>query len=259
MNLIIIIKTGRLNLAPGAPMSILPLLALVLPTASAGERFLAWSYGADTVPQGEMELEPISTLKTHHEGDALVAEWKHEAELEFGITNALEGGVYFVTTQVNDGPLSYSGYKARARYRFWPLGTKGVDMAGYLEYIGSPTFEEHGVEAKLIVAHEGKSVRAALNVTGELELSPEGTEPVLEPTAGAVWRATPSFAFGGEAKAEVVFVGPLEGPFFWAGPTVHLAGGGGRLSWTVSTLFALSGPSRDDAEVQARSLFGIDL
>lgn len=235
------------------------LLSLLAPPAHAGERFLAWSYGADTAPAGTTELEPISTVETHQEDGVRVAEWTHEVELEYGITNALEGGLYLVASQTDDAALTFSGYKARVRYRFWPLGTRAVDLAGYLEYIGTPTFEENGAEAKLIVAHEGQKVRASLNVTGEFIFSADGVEPTLEPTAGIAWRPSPHVALGVEGKLETTFVNPVEGPFFWAGPTLHLAGEEGTLHWTISALYGLTGPSREDATIEARSLVGIDL
>lgn len=234
-------------------------LSLLAQSALANERFFAWSYGADTVPQGGIELEPIATLETHKEDGAVMANWTHEIEVEYGITHAVEGGLYFVTSQTNDAALTFSGYKARVRYRFWPVATKAIDLAGYLEYVGSPTFEEHAVEAKIILAHEGTKVRAALNLTGELVFSPDGIEPVLEPTFGVAWRLDPHLALGVEGKVEAVLVDPVEGPFFWAGPTVHVAGTDGGLWWTLSAMVGLTGPSRDHAEVEARSMIGISL
>lgn len=237
----------------------MPLVFALLPAAFAGERFLAWSYGADTVPVGNLELEPFSTVETHHEDGALVAEWDHEIELEYGITPALEAGMYLTAAQTDDAALTFSGYKARLRYRFWPLGTRGVDLAGYLEYVGSPTFSEHEVEAKLIVAHEGQKLRASLNVTGELHVADGAVEPVLEPTAGLAWRFTPNVALGAEGKLEVALTDPIEGPFVWAGPTLHLAGKESRVWWTVSAIIGLTEATRGDAEVEARSMVGIDL
>jgi hypothetical protein len=235
------------------------LLLSVIAPAHANERFFAWSYGADTTPRGVVEFEPISTVKTHNEAGETVAEWKHEAELEYGITQALETGVYFVTSQTNGGPLAFSGYKGRLRYRFWPLGTRSVDLAAYLEYAGSPTFDEHGIEAKAIVAHEGQDVRAALNVTAELEFEGDEMEPILEPTAGVAWRANEHVALGAETKFEMVFVDPVEGPFVWAGPTLHLAGEEGAIWWTLGGLYGLTGATRDDAAFALRSVIAIPL
>lgn len=235
------------------------ILALLLTPALAGERFFAWSYGAATVPVGEAELEPFTTVETHTEDGAVVAEWTHEVELEYGITPALEAGFYFVASQTGDAALTYSGYKARLRYRFWPVGTRGVDLAAYLEYVGSPTFTEHEVEAKVILAHEGKKWRAALNLTGEFAIADGEVEPTLEPTAGVAYRISPNVAVGVEGKVEATFGDAVEGPFFWAGPTLHLAGKDSRLWWTISGMYGLTGPSRDDATVEARSMVGIDL
>jgi len=235
------------------------ILFFLLQPAHAGERFLAWSYGVDTVPQGEIEVEHYATVETHHEDGALVPEWKHQIELEYGVTNALEAGLYVVGAQTGDAAFSFSGYKARLRYRFWPISTRPFELAAYLEYVGSPTFEEHEAEAKLIFSHEGEKIRAALNLTGEFGFEQGTLTPALEPTLGLAWRATSHLAVGLEGKTETVFAEEVEGPMFWAGPTVHLAGQGGRLWWTLSSLFALSDTTREDAEVEARSLLGINL
>jgi len=234
----------------------LPLLLLSVP-AFAGERFLAWSYGAATVPKGAVELEPITTMELP--GGGADAAWTHEVELEYGVTPSLEAGLYLVSEQVGAGPLSFAAYKARLRYRPLPLGALPVDLAGYVEYSGAPTLDEHGVELMLIVAREGESVRASLNLTGELEAGPEEVEVVLEPTAGVMWRATPWVAVGAEGKLERVLGEDAEGPFAWAGPSIHLAGAEGALHGTLSVLYGLTGPSRDDATVEARLLLGIDL
>lgn len=224
--------------------------------AFAGERFLAWSYGAATVAGGTMELEPISTMKLPLGGDA---QWTHEVELEFGITSSLEGGLYLVSKQEGAGALTFAAYKARLRYRPLPLGTLPVDLAVYLEYIGSPTLDSHGAELKLIAAREGKALRAALNATFELETGPEGLEMVLEPTAGVMGRATSWLALGAEGKFEAVLVPSEGGPYAWAGPSIHLAGTDGALNGTVSVLYGLTPASRDDAAIQARVLLGIHL
>ena len=229
---------------------------LSLSPALANERFFAWSYGAATVAEGTMELEPISTRKLPLGGDA---QWTHEVELEFGITSSLEGGLYLVSKQEGAGALTFAAYKARLRYRPLPLGTLPVDLAVYLEYIGSPTLDSHGAELKLIAAREGKALRAALNATFELETGPEGLEMVLEPTAGVMGRATSWLALGAEGKFEAVLVPSEGGPYAWAGPSIHLAGTDGALNGTVSVLYGLTPASRDDAAIQARVLLGIHL
>ena len=164
-----------------------------------------------------------------------------------------------VAEQEGDAALTFSHFKGRLRYRFWPVGTQAVDLAGYLEYVGSPTFEEHEVEAKLIVSKESEKVRAALNVTAEFEIEEGEVETVLEPTAGLAWRVTPHVAPGVEAKLETVFGEELEGPFVWAGPSVHLSSQGGKLFWTTAVIIGLTGPTRGDAEIEARSLVGLEL
>lgn len=224
--------------------------------ALAGERFLAWSYGAATVAAGSVELEPIVTLELPQGG---APEWTQEIELEYGITPNLEAGLYLVSEQSGADSLRFSAYKARLRYRPLPIGALPVDLALYLEYIGSPTLDAHGAELKLIAAREGDTVRAALNLTAELEFGEEEVETVLEPTAGLMWRPNKALALGAEAKVESVLGVAAEGPYAWAGPSVHLGGGEGALNGTVSVLYGLTGPTREDAAIEARVLLGIDL
>lgn len=237
----------------------LGLLSLFCSTAFAGERFAAWSYGAATVPVGVYEVEAISTVETHREDGVRVSEWEHEVELEYGVTRSLEAGLYLVGAQTDDAAFTFAGYKARLRYRPLPLGAAPVDLAGYIEYIGTPTFDTHGVEAKIIVAHEGMDLKATLNITGEVEWSAGEIEPVLEPTAGVAWRLNKSFAVGAEGKLETVLTNPIEGPYLWLGPTVHLAGKDAAIWWTLSAMAGVTEATRNDAVVEARSLLGIDL
>lgn len=231
------------------------LAALTLPSHAA-ERFFSWSYGVDTLPEGGAEAELYTTAKTHHEDDALLAKWEHQLELEVGITSSLEAGLYLVADQTNDDSLSFSAYKGRLRYRFWPVGSRLIDLGAYLEYKGSPTFEEHEVEAKLLLAHEGDKLRAALNLTDEVKFEADGTIDVFEPTAGVAWRFTQHVSAGLEGKMETE-LGEEEGPFFWAGPNLHLVAKGGEFWWTLAALGALTPATRADAEIEARSLVGI--
>lgn len=110
---------------------------------------------------------------------------------------------------------------------------------------------------KFILSRQGKKFRAALNLTGELEFSEGEVETVLEPTLGLAYRLNPHVALGVEGKTEMVLADSLEGPYLWAGPTLHLSGEG--LWWTLSAIVGLTGPTREDAVVEARSMVGIEL
>jgi hypothetical protein len=227
--------------------------------AVAGERLFGFSYGYGTVPKGAIEVEHYATA-VQMEGGGSNYDWTQQLELEYGITDHLEGALYVVAAQANEGPLTFKGYKARLKYRLGSEGVGPVDPAIYLEYIGSPTFEEHGVEAKVILGKTVGRFETALNVEYKLVIEEDELEHELEPTLGLGYRLVPGFAFGAEAVAEVEWEeDEMGGPFLWAGPMVHLAGEGGRLWWTVSGLVGVTEDTREDHGFMVRSLLGVNL
>jgi len=232
---------------------------LLAPLAQAGERNFAFSYGYGTLPQGGIEAEAYLTGK-QAEGGADSFEWEPQVELEYGITDHLEGALYLVTSATDSGPLTFSGYKARLRYRFGSEGVGAVDPAIYLEYIGSPNFQSHGLEAKLILGKTVERFESALNLEYKIGFEGEEIGHEIEPTLGLGYRVKPWVTLGVEAMGEVEFEeGEMGGPFVWAGPTVHLAGKGGRLWWTLSGIVGLTEASREDHQVIVRSLVGLNL
>lgn len=98
-------------------------------------------------------------------------------------------------------------------------------MNVYLEYLGKPTFDEHE----------------------------------LEPTAGVAYRVMRGVHLGAEARLELIFEGDVvDGPYLWAGPTVHLAGEGGKLGWTLSVLFPATGETIEHTGPIGRSLVALN-
>ncbi len=230
-------------------------MLLLTMTALAGERTFAFSYGYGTVPKGGIEVEHYATA-TRPEG-AVGPSWQHQLELEYGITDRLEGGLYLVAEQGPGEPLAYSGYKARLRYRFGAQGVGPVDVGMYAEYIGSASGTEHAGELKLIVAKDVESFVSALNVEYKLTVGEE-LEHEIEPTLGLGYRIQPWFALGAEGKAEFELGEEVESLFF-VGPSVHLAGEGGVLWWTVAALAPLNAEAREHDGVIVRSLIAVNL
>jgi hypothetical protein len=229
---------------------------LLLSTAFAGERVFAHSYGYGTVPKGGVEVEHYLTAKAIAD---TAPSWEHQIELEYGITDQLEAGLYVVGSQAGSGPLAFKGYKARLKYRFGAAGVAPIDVAAYLEYIGNAGGEEHAVEAKAILGKSVGGFEAALNIEYKLEIE-DGLKHELEPALGLGYHLAPSFLLGVESKMEMEFEGDeVEGPLAWAGPTVHLAGEGGKVWWTVSALIPLTADSADADGVIVRSLVALNL
>jgi hypothetical protein len=135
-----------------------------------------------------------------------------------------------------------------------------LDSAVYLEYVSEPTFKEHGIEAKLILAKTVAGVEAALNAEYVATISAEGVEHELEPTLGVAWHVKPWFSFGAESRVELETEdGVLEGPRAWAGPVVHVAGEGGRFWVTLSGLAPLTADTAADHGVILRSLVAVNI
>lgn len=234
-------------------LSLLPVLA-----ALAGERTFAFSYGYGTVPQGGVEVEHYATAKLEEDGESL--DWEHQIELEYGITDRLESGLYFVAGQTGEGPFSYRGFKARLRYRLGNEGVGPIDPALYLEYVGSPTFQEHGIEAKVILAKKISLVEIALNLEYVVELSDEGVAHELEPTLGVGVHVAPWAIVGVESMTELEWEGgEMGGPFEWAGPSLHLAGEGGKMWMTLAGLVGVTEETRADHGFMVRSLVAVNL
>ncbi len=234
------------------------LLATVSSLALAGEQMFAFTYGYGTVPKGGVEIEHYTTVSLDEGGKT--NEWKHMVELEYGITDHLESGLYFVGAQTNAGPFAYSGFKARLKYRFGSEGVGPIDPAVYVEYISEPTFTEHGVEGKLILAKKIGGLEVDFNAEYVASFSPGGIEHEIEPFLGVGYRVAPWFAVGVESKNEVEIAGgEVEGPRLWAGPSVHLAGEGGRFWLTVSGLAPLTDETALDHGVFLRTLVAVNL
>jgi hypothetical protein len=230
-------------------------LSLVATPAHAGERMFAFTYGADTVPKGGIELEHYLTAETH--GDSSTTDWEQQVELEYGISNKLEAGLYVVGQQVGGGPLAFGGYKARLRYRLAPMDQWPVNVALYGEYVGVAGANERALEEKLILSKRIKRFETALNLTVEEEIGEGEVATILEPTLGVGVHLAPWATLGAEAKYETELGEDFSG--VWAGPNFHLAGEGGRFWWTFAAMYGLTPDTRADAEWEVRSLLAVNL
>jgi hypothetical protein len=233
------------------------MLLILLSTALAGERFFAFSYNYGTVPKGAIEVEHYLTSYGKDGGEHAYTE--QQVELEYGITDRLETGLYVRAMQYDEEYLAYKGWKARLRYRLGNEGVGLVDPELYLEYISSPLYDEHGVEAKVILGKSTDRVVGALNLEYVAEFG-DGFVQELEPTLGVAWRARPWLAAGVEGKFEAYLKEDgVEGPYVFAGPAVHLAGEGGRFWITLAAILPVTPVTMEDEGPQLRSLVAVNL
>jgi hypothetical protein len=191
-----------------ALLSSLLVAGLLAPTAHANPHPLPYSYPYQTLPQGKVEIEEIADIvpvrvareKLDGTRDAVTAlRYQLQTELELGITDRLELGVYFAFRQgasADTPALRFEGMKQRLRYRFAEEGDLPVDIGVYLEV--AEFYNEVELEQKLLLSRRFGYLTAVANLWVEQEYYFQDQEwkLIYNPTAGAVYEFSPSFMLG---------------------------------------------------------------
>ncbi|MBM4119034.1 hypothetical protein FJ251_15125 [bacterium] len=239
------LRPGSLRLL--AAILLLPLLAA---PARADQRHFAWTYEAQTLAAGEAEIESYTTLSSAELGEATGRTATNlQLELEVGMTDRFDFGLYQVFDQEPDQGLVYAGYKLRFRYRLGEPERRPFAAVAYLEYKGLPDYSRHAFEVKGIAARDFGSFRLALNPA--LEFEQEGSEWKMEPeyAAGAAWLSGDLLSLGLEVRGseEAHYLGPVIG---------H---GAGDLWVALGAAVRVSGDAATTAEVETRLLVGFEI
>src|SRR5687768_446888 len=71
--------------------------------AKAGERRFTYVYEATTMTPGHLEYEQWLTWKTHSDNDPEFDRFDFRHELEFGLTDRLQLGLYLSDWRIQDG------------------------------------------------------------------------------------------------------------------------------------------------------------
>jgi hypothetical protein len=225
-----------------AGVAVVPLIALAAP-ASANPRPLPFTYIQETLAQGDAEVELYTDLVPQRLLDATGAPGWHlgaqlQAEIEYGITNRLELGLY-VTVAPADlsfptaAPLPGSnGIKQRLRWRLADPGQWPIDVALYGEL--SENQREIELEGKIILQRRVGPLRIAANAWAEREYELNGEQAwVLNPTAGVVLERWFAFQPGLEywMRGEIVDGSFVLGPDHFLGPTALVQFG--KIWWST--------------------------
>jgi hypothetical protein len=255
--------------------------ALLAPAARATPRPLPFTYTTETLGKGELEIEqfadltPLRARAASSGEDVWYAATQFQTELEYGITDRLELGLYFVvvptpaeltsTGEMTEG----TGVKQRLRYVFAPPGEWPIDVGVYGELVEND--QEFEVEAKVLLQRRFGKLRIATNLWAEYEIyyQPEKSL-VLNPTLGATYEITPSVHLGAEGWMRVEFPSPAPhprpyelGPAGYVGPAVLL--NFGKLWWSTGLYARVSDVDhRMDAgepfgPLWARTIVGFEL
>lgn len=245
--------------------------------AHATPRPLPFTYIHETLPAGEAEIELYADATPLRLVDAAAVPStrlvpQYQVEVEYGLTDRLELGLYLVYVPTDFSGLLYaphmtegSGLKQRLRYRFADAGRWPVDLALYGELAEND--REIEFEAKIILQRRVGPFRIAANAWAELEYEWAASEKalVVNPTAGVVLEKWITAQPGIEYWMHGEYVnGPgwVIKPSHYVGPTLMLQFG--KIWWSSGVYLRANGletpaPGSGDptGAVWARSIVGI--
>jgi hypothetical protein len=237
---------------------------LTLPCLSsfAGARRFTYSYEATTAAPGVFELENWVTWQSHKEEDSRFNEVDFRHEIEFGLTNHLQMGVYLADWNYQTGrSVENSGftYTDSALEFIYGLTNPATDWLGLALYeeikAGDREFE---LESKLIAQkYFGPLVlvyNATLEATWEGRRLEESGGEFAE-TLGVSYEISPRFLVGAELLHEIDLPD-------WSQAGDDIVFGGPNVSYrfgpwwaTVATLAQLT-RVHDEPDLQIRTIFG---
>ncbi len=231
-------------------------------SASAGQRNFTYTYEVTTSPKGAFEIENWVTWK-HRGGAARVDEFDFRHELEFGLTDRLQLGIYLANWNYTDAPGEH-----RARYEnsgaelIWNLTNPTTDLLGsalYLEVNGGNRSLE--LEGKLLLQKNLGPVIAAYNAIVEARWAGRNLRDEVAgefaQTLGVSVALNPHFSVGGEVLHEIDLPDwrDAEPSVLWLGPNASFRVR--NFYATLTGLFrATSNP--EEPRVQTRLIFGFD-
>lgn len=201
-------------------------LAALPATARADRRYYAETYGAVTAPPGGLDVEAWTTLhQAPREGGPSF--WRHQLELETGITDRWDAAVYGILRRDSGDRTRFEAVKLESRYRLSQPGEWFVDPILYLEVRKEVIRDEPwALEEKLILGKDLRAWNVSLNLSAEQEFPRGGGSEVEWGWAlGTSYELHPALRLGGEvygawAKASG---DPSWERTAWAGPALSVA------------------------------------
>jgi hypothetical protein len=253
------------------------------PRAAATPRPLPFTYTADTLGEGETEIEqyvdlvPVKATSANTGKPVWYTATQFQTEYEHGITDRLELGLYLAfqpdpgSDYANVATLTEgTGFKERLRLRLADAGAWPLDVALYGELVEYTN--EFEVEAKVILERRVGNLRIAANAWVEREFyyAQSQEDWVLNPTIGATYQVTPSLHVGAEYWMRVEFPDPAPhprpfsiGPNQFVGPAVLV--NLGHLWWStgvyarVNDIGRTAEPLDDYGPIWVRTIVGLEL
>lgn len=225
-------------------------VTLCATSAHATPRALPFTYTTETLPKGAFEVEQyadatsVRARSTTSGAPVWYAGTQFQTELEYGLMDRLELGLYFVfvpspgDAYTSTAPMTEgTGVKQRLRYVLADPGEWPIDVGLYAELVEND--HEVELEGKILLQRRVGKLRIATNLWAEYEIyyRPQ-KDLVFNPTLGATYEITPSVHVGAEGWMRVEFPDPAPhprpfsvGPAGYVGPTVLL--NFGKLWWST--------------------------
>ena len=183
---------------------------LLAPTASANPRPLPFSYPYQTLPAEKFEVEqyvdmvPVRVAREKPDGTqegVYSLRSVLQTELEFGLSDRLEFGWYFVFQQGASATtpfMRFQGVKQRLRLRLSEEGLWPVNVGLYLEV--AEFHDEFEVEEKILLSRRFGPLNAVVNLWVEQEyyFQTRETKFIYNPTAGLSYELSPKAMIGVE-------------------------------------------------------------
>jgi len=238
-------------------------------TAQADRRIFPYTYPYMTLPEGGLEIEhylEAGYMEMDNPDTQFIEKdtevfWEHEVELEYGITDHWDLGIYHVFEEAPYESFEYRGAKLRTRYRFAEEGQWPVDTGVYLEVAYFDNEVE--LEQRLILAKILGKLEVDFNLKVEQEFEKEKpeneweTEYVLNPLLGIGYHFNRKFAAGIEYSGAVEFENAEASPYTqFLGPSFSV--GTEKFFWTFTAQPQLTDED-EEFDFRLRSLLGIYL
>lgn len=235
--------------------------------AEAGERRFTYVYEATTAPKGEIEVENWVTWKTQRESGSRGNEFDFRHEIEVGLTDRLQLGVYVADWKVQDKVAggedgAQAVYEDTAVELIYNLTNPVTDIIGSAIYgeiqLGD---QKLALEGKLILQKNWGPFVVAYNAVIEAEWEGERfgyfneRKGTFEQTLGASYQFSPHFLLGGEFLHEIDFADWAEtgDSVVYAGPNASFRYD--RFYVTTTALVQATGIS-GEPDFQLRTIFG---
>ena len=233
-------------------------MLLVFPILSSfgGARRFTYSYEATTAAPGGFELENWVTWQTHQPEDHQFNEVDFRHEIEFGLTNRLQAGIYLADWKYEKSGFVYTDSALELIYNLTNPITDWLGLAAYGEIkAGDREFE---LESKLIAQKNLGPLVLVYNATSEAKWEGRDLEEragEFAQTLGASYEVTPRFLFGAE------FLHEIDLPD-WSQAGDNIIFGGPNVSyrigpwWATITGLAQLTRVKDEPDLQVRTIFG---